>query len=81
MISKDVPPFCTVRPAMENGVGGLNVIGMRRAGIGPEDRSAAKAAFKLLYRSGLNMTQAREHIIGRVWLSDRPKAFGFYRAQ
>ena len=62
MISKDVPPFCTVRPAMENGVGGLNVIGMRRAGIGPEGRSAAKAAFKLLYRSGLNMTQAREQM-------------------
>ncbi len=51
-----------MRPAMENGVAGLNVIGMRRAGIGPEDRSAAKAAFKLLYRSGLNMTQAREQM-------------------
>ena len=62
MISKDVPPFCTVRPAMENGVGGLNVIGMRRAGIGAEDRSAVKAAFKLLYCTGLNVSQAQEQL-------------------
>jgi UDP-N-acetylglucosamine acyltransferase len=62
MISKDVPPFCTIRPAMENVVGGLNVIGMRRAGLLPADRSDVKAAFKTLYRSGLNVSQARERI-------------------
>jgi UDP-N-acetylglucosamine acyltransferase len=62
MVSKDVPPFCTMRPAMENAVGGLNVIGMRRAGMSPAERSDVKAAFKVLYCSGLNVSQARERI-------------------
>jgi len=62
MISKDVPPFCTMRPAMENAVAGLNVIGMRRAGVSPADRAAVKRAFKLLYHSGLNVSQAQEQL-------------------
>ncbi len=62
MLSKDVPPFCTVRPAMENSVGGLNIIGMRRAGIGGNDRKIAKQAFKIIYNSGLNVTQACEKL-------------------
>jgi len=62
MISKDVPPFYTVRPAMENRVGGLNVVGMRRAGMSPAARSEVKAAFKVLYLSGLNVSQAREKL-------------------
>ncbi len=62
MISKDVPPFCTMRPAMENVVAGLNVIGMRRAGMSPTDRADVKSAFKLLYHSGLNVTQAQEQL-------------------
>lgn len=58
VLSKDLPPFCTARPALANAVGGLNVIGMRRAGISPESRAAVKHAFKVLYGSGLNVTQA-----------------------
>lgn len=53
----DLPPFsmCDGRPAM---VRGLNVIGMRRAKLGPETRSALKQAYKLLYKSGMNYSQA-----------------------
>ena len=57
-VSKDVPPFCTTKPMTVNTVLGLNVVGMRRAGLGPEDRSAVKEAFRVLYRSGLNVSQA-----------------------
>lgn len=57
-LSKDVPPFCTVRPISFNTVVGLNVVGMRRAGISPEDRTEIKRAYKTLYHSGLNVTQA-----------------------
>lgn len=60
VLTKDVPPFCTVRPAMENGVGGLNIVGMRRAGMSPQDRAAVKDAFRIIYRSGLNVRQAVE---------------------
>jgi UDP-N-acetylglucosamine acyltransferase len=61
-VSKDVPPFCTTRPMAVNTILGLNVVGLRRAGVGPADRVAIKQAFTLLYRSGLNVTQAVERI-------------------
>jgi UDP-N-acetylglucosamine acyltransferase len=56
--SKDIPPF--VIAAERNYVFGLNVIGLRRAGFGAQDRDEIKAAFKLLYASGINVGQAIE---------------------
>lgn len=61
-ISKDVPPFCMTRTVGFNEVVGLNVVGMRRAGMGPDERRQVKRAYQLLYRSGLNATQAVERI-------------------
>jgi UDP-N-acetylglucosamine acyltransferase len=61
-ISKDVPPFCTVRGIQPNRIAGLNVVGLRRAGMTPADRAAVRKAFALLYQSGLNTTQALERI-------------------
>jgi UDP-N-acetylglucosamine acyltransferase len=55
---KDVPPF--VIAAERNSVFGLNVVGLRRAGLSAQDRDEVKAAFKLLYMSGLNISQALE---------------------
>jgi UDP-N-acetylglucosamine acyltransferase len=57
-ISKDVPPFCTTRGATPNRVSALNVVGLRRAGFTPDQRSEIRAAFKILYASGLNVSQA-----------------------
>lgn len=57
-ISKDVPPFCLARPVALNTIAGLNVVGLKRAGLGPAERAEVKKAFQLLYRSGLNITQA-----------------------
>jgi UDP-N-acetylglucosamine acyltransferase len=53
---KDIPPF--VIAAERNYVFGLNVVGLRRTGFSAEERDAIKAAFKLLYTSGLNVSQA-----------------------
>jgi UDP-N-acetylglucosamine acyltransferase len=61
-LSKDVPPFCTVGPLSFNTVSGLNVVGMRRAGLPPESRAEVRRAFRILYLSGLNVTQATEEI-------------------
>ena len=61
-IGKDVPPFCTTVGLSRNRIAGLNVVGLRRAGIGPEERQAIRGAIKLLYRSGLNVSQALERI-------------------
>ncbi len=57
-VTKDVPPFCTVRGSALNQVAGLNVVGMRRAGLGAAERQAVKRAFRILYRSGLNVSDA-----------------------
>ena len=57
-ISQDVPPFCTTHGTTMNSIAGLNIVGLRRAGLTPEQRLEIKRAFKLLYRSGLNYRDA-----------------------
>lgn len=60
-IVTDVPPFMLAdgRPA---DVLDLNVRGLRRAGIKAGTRAKIKHAYKLLYRSNLNLSQALEAI-------------------
>ena len=53
---KDLPPF--VIAAERNCVFGLNVVGMRRAGLTAKDRGEIKQAFNVVYLSGLNTSQA-----------------------
>jgi UDP-N-acetylglucosamine acyltransferase len=53
---KDLPPF--VIAAERNYVFGVNVVGLRRAGFSAKDRDEIKRAFKLVYLSGLNISQA-----------------------
>jgi UDP-N-acetylglucosamine acyltransferase len=55
---KDLPPF--VIAAERNSVFGVNVVGLRRAGLTAKDRDEIKVAFKLVYLSGLNISQAIE---------------------
>jgi UDP-N-acetylglucosamine acyltransferase len=55
---KDLPPF--VIAAERNSVFGLNVVGLRRAGFNAKDREDIKAAFKLVYLSGLNISETLE---------------------
>src|SRR5438876_8089880 len=55
---KDLPPF--VIAAERNFVFGVNFVGLRRGGFSATDRDEIKAAFKLIYLSGLNISQALE---------------------
>mgnify|MGYP001159945074 FL=1 len=61
-ISKDVPPFCLVKPLEGNTIAGLNSVGLRRSTLTTKDRQEIKEAFKLLFQSGLNITNAVEKI-------------------
>ena len=63
--NKDIPPYmtCGGRPAVALGI---NVIGLRRAGMPAAVRDEIKQAFKLLYRSGLNVSQAVEAMKGQL---------------
>ncbi len=55
-VSKDVPPFMLV--VGDTQVRGINVVGLRRAGWSAAQRRTAKEAYRILYRSGLNVSHA-----------------------
>ena len=60
-IVQDVPPFMIAdgNPAV---VRGINSVGLERAGFSAETLRALKEAYRLLYRSNLNVKQAVEAI-------------------
>jgi UDP-N-acetylglucosamine acyltransferase len=75
--SKFVPPF--VMAAQVNGVAGLNVVGLRRAGFHPDQRAEIKSAFDLLYRRGLNVTQALAAAAAQSWGAEASEFWSFIR--
>lgn len=64
-IVKDVPPFMTVA-GTPGKVHGLNAVGLRRSGMSLEQRRQVKEAYRLLYRSGLNVSQAVERLLEHI---------------
>jgi UDP-N-acetylglucosamine acyltransferase len=54
--TKDVPPFIIIQRI--NGVVGVNVIGMRRAGVPPAHIDAVRRAFHIIYREGKALPSA-----------------------
>jgi UDP-N-acetylglucosamine acyltransferase len=60
-VNSDLPPFFLYAGFNVVAIG-LNVVGLRRAGFSSEQRQTLKAAYKLLYRSGLNLADAAERI-------------------
>jgi len=59
-VAKDVPPYFMAVDINE--VSGINRIGLRRAGFSHETRRAIQAAYEVLYRSDLNVSQALEEL-------------------
>lgn len=55
-ISKDLPPYCVARG--NNGICGLNSVGLRRAGFNSEQRMELKRLYHLLFRSGQKLRVA-----------------------
>ncbi|MFN2371350.1 MAG: acyl-ACP--UDP-N-acetylglucosamine O-acyltransferase [Candidatus Krumholzibacteriia bacterium] len=60
-LPQDVPPFIKVAGNPVE-VAGINSIGLKRNGFTDADLLNLKTAYRLLYRSGLNVTQAMERI-------------------
>ncbi len=75
--SKDIPPFCVA--AGTNLSMGLNSVGLRRAGLSAEARLELKRAFKLLYLSDLNTTQALAAADQESWGPEATQFFAFVR--
>ena len=55
-ISKDLPPFCVARG--DNGICGLNAVGLRRAGFKAGERLELRRLYRVLFRSGQKLSAA-----------------------
>ncbi len=75
--SADIPPFTT--GLIINTLGGLNSIGMRRKGVTSESRKEVKRAYQLIYRSGLNISQAVEESTKTTWGPEATEFLDFIR--
>lgn len=76
-VVKDIPPYVTGdgNPAR---VIGLNSIGIRRAGFAPSNRNAIKQAYKTIYQSGLNRSQALEQLKQTQQTDEVNNIIGFF---
>jgi UDP-N-acetylglucosamine acyltransferase len=73
-IPQDVPPFLKVA-GNPTRVWGLNTVGLARRGYTAEQRGLLKKAYVILYRSGLNVTQALDRICADLPRTDEIAMF------
>jgi UDP-N-acetylglucosamine acyltransferase len=62
-VNLDVPPFFTVDGVPARAVG-LNLVGLKRAGVAEPDVLVLRRAYRLLYRSKLRAEEAVREIEG-----------------
>ena len=60
-VAQDIPPFM-IADGRSAKIKAVNKIGMERHGFSKEDISLAKQVYKILYREGLNRSQALERL-------------------
>ena len=77
-LGKNVPPFTLAEG--RNRVAGLNVVGLRRAGLSLAERTEIKRAFDLLYRQRLNTQQALQEAAKQSWGPLGREFFAFVEA-
>ena len=64
-VSNDLPPFCLCEGNRAK-THGLNVVGLKRAGFGPEVLEALKQAYKIVFRTRTPLARALEQVEGEV---------------
>ena len=60
-LTQDVPPFVLI-DGDSNGVVGLNLVGLRRGGFSRAEIKQLKAAYQIIYRSGLTWKETRDEL-------------------
>jgi len=78
-VTRDVPPFMLTDT--RGHVVGLNVVGLRRAGLEPAERSELKRAHRLLYRSGLGFRDAVARLADQVSTAPGRRLLDFVRVE
>ncbi len=61
LVNRSVPPYVTVSPDKSR-PRGVNTEGLRRRGYTPEQIQNVRRAYRILYRSGLSLDEAREQL-------------------
>lgn len=76
-ISQDVPPYALVSGTNE--IHGLNVVGMRRAGLSPATRKNVKAAYHKMFLAGMNLQAALDSTDLDDWDEEAKEFIDFFR--
>jgi UDP-N-acetylglucosamine acyltransferase len=71
-VTRDIPPFTT---SQDNDVHAINVIGLQRNDVDREQQSALRNAFRTIYRSDLNTSDAIEQLRSEGELSPLVEEF------
>ena len=74
-VTQDLPPFAVSRAMNE--MCGLNIVGMRRAGINAADRLEVKKLYRELFRSGKNLRAAVTEAQGKFESDAAKTMLGF----
>ena len=61
LVNRSVPPYVTVSPDKSR-PRGVNTEGLRRRGFTPEQVQNVRRAYRILYRSGLSLEEARDQL-------------------
>lgn len=64
-VGKDVPPYTFAET--KNQLLGINSIGLRRSGLSADARNEIRRAYKLVFRSGYNVSQALAEARKQTW--------------
>jgi len=64
-VNSDLPPYFLYTD-FNVAAHGLNLVGLKRAGFSADDIKALKAAYRLLYRSGLKLEEALQRIEAEI---------------
>lgn len=76
-IRHDVPPFMLVQPV---GPVGLNIVGLRRAGMTAAERTELKQCHRILYRSRMHFPKAVEKVAQLVQTEPGKRLLAFLQA-
>jgi UDP-N-acetylglucosamine acyltransferase len=78
-VNSDVPPFFLYSD-FNVAAKGLNMVGLRRAGLSNNEISALKAAYRILYRSSLKLEEALRRIESELYTEQTRHLVSFIRA-
>ena len=77
-VNSDVPPFF-LYSGFNVQAKGLNLVGLKRAGFGPQQITFLKQAYRLLYRSGLKLEEALSRIEAEIHTPEAEELVAFVR--